>query len=116
MPVRCDVRKSAMGSLQSQAPEVESEAASCSTRGPRGTADRGERTGIPTWTTHHQSVGDTPAERAGLKQAEEIKDNIIDLVLSARQRDEIWGEVIADARQRHEERCLKEAQQLEWQA
>ena len=39
-----------------------------------------------------QSVGDTPAERVGLKQAEELKDNIIDLVISARQRDEIWCE------------------------
>jgi hypothetical protein len=33
-----------------------------------------------------QSVRDTPAERAGLKQAEELKDNIIDLVLSALMR------------------------------
>jgi hypothetical protein len=40
----------------------------------------------------NQSVGGTPAERAGVKQAEELKDNIIDLVLSARQRDEVWGE------------------------
>ena len=47
------------------------------------------------------------------QQAEELKDSIIDLVLSARQRDEIWGEVSADARQRHEDRCQKEAKRLE---
>jgi molybdopterin biosynthesis enzyme MoaB len=47
------------------------------------------------------------------RQAEELKDSIIDLVLSARQRDEIWGEVSADAQQRHEDRCQKEAKRLE---
>ena len=47
------------------------------------------------------------------RQAEELKDSIIDLVLSARQRDEIWGEVSADARQRHEDRCQTEAKRLE---
>jgi hypothetical protein len=47
------------------------------------------------------------------RQAEELKDSIIDLVLSARQRDEIWGEVSADAQQRHEDRCKREAQRLE---
>jgi hypothetical protein len=60
-----------------------------------------------------QSVEEAPAERDVARQAEELKDSIIDLVLSARQRDEIWGEVSADARQRHEDRCQKEAKRLE---
>jgi hypothetical protein len=60
-----------------------------------------------------QSVENAPAERAVAQQAEELKDSIIDLVLSARQRDEIWGEVSADARQRHEDRCQKVAKLLE---
>jgi hypothetical protein len=47
------------------------------------------------------------------RQAEELKDSIIDLVLSACQRDIIWGEVSADAQQRHEDRCKKGAKQLE---
>ena len=45
-----------------------------------------------------QSVEKAPAERVVAQQAEELKDSIIDLVLSARQRDEFWGEVSADAR------------------
>jgi hypothetical protein len=60
-----------------------------------------------------QSVEKAPAERDVTRQAEDLKDRIIDLVLSARQRDEIWGEVSADARQRHEDRCQKEANRLE---
>ena len=48
------------------------------------------------------SADKAPAERDVERQAEELKDSIIDLVLSARQRDEIWGEVSADAQQRHE--------------
>jgi hypothetical protein len=47
-----------------------------------------------------QSADKAPAERDVARQAEELKDSIIDLVLSARQRDEIWGEVSADAQQR----------------
>jgi hypothetical protein len=39
-----------------------------------------------------QSVEKAPAERDVAQQAEELKDSIIDLVLSAHQRDEIWGE------------------------
>jgi hypothetical protein len=59
------------------------------------------------------SADKAPAERDVERQAEELKDSIIDLVLSARQRDEIWGEVSADAQQRHEDRCTKEANRLE---
>ena len=60
-----------------------------------------------------QSADKAPAERDVERQVEELKDSIIDLVLSARQRDEIWGEVSADAQQRHEDRCKKEAKLLE---
>jgi hypothetical protein len=60
-----------------------------------------------------QSADKAPTERDMARQAEELKDSIIDLVLSARRRDEIWGEVSADARQRHEDRCKKEAKRLE---
>ncbi len=60
-----------------------------------------------------QSADKAPAERDVARQAEELKDSIIDLVLSASQRDKIWGEVSADAQQRHEDRCKKEAKLLE---
>jgi hypothetical protein len=36
-------------------------------------------------------------------QAEELKDSIIDLVLSAPQREEVWKEACLDARKHHEE-------------
>ncbi len=60
-----------------------------------------------------QSVEHAPAEGAVVQQVEELKDSVIDLVLSARQRDEIWGEVSPDARKSHEERCLRDASRLE---
>jgi len=59
-----------------------------------------------------QSVGDAPAEKALVHHVEELKDDVIDLVLSARQRDERGGEVSANARQCHEERCQKDAKRL----
>ena len=60
-----------------------------------------------------QSTNKAPAERDVARQTEELKDIMIDLVLSACQRDEIWGEVNADAQQHHEDRCKKEAKLLE---
>ena len=60
-----------------------------------------------------QSVGDTPAERGAAHHVEELKDKVVDLVLSARQNDESWREVNDEAGQRHEERCRQDATQLE---
>ena len=45
-----------------------------------------------------------PVEGTEGHQAEELKDSIIDLVLSARQREEVWKEACPDARKHHEER------------
>ena len=54
-----------------------------------------------------------PVEGTEGHQAEELKDSIIDLVLSARQREEVWKEACPDARKHHEERCAKEACRIE---
>jgi hypothetical protein len=72
---------------------------------------RGDGQGVSGGDT--QSADNAPAERDMTRQAEELKDGIFDLVLSARQRDEIWGEVSADAQQRYEDQCKREAQRLE---
>jgi len=49
----------------------------------------------------------------GERKTEELKDSIIDLVLSARQREDVWREACSDARKHHEERCVKEAARME---
>ena len=49
----------------------------------------------------------------GELKTEELKDSIIDLVLSARQREDVWREACPDARKHHEERCVKEAARME---
>ena len=60
-----------------------------------------------------QSVGDALTERAVVHHVEELKDEVIDLILSALQRDERGGEVSSEARQQHEERYQKDAKRLE---
>ena len=63
--------------------------------------------------------GDLSDERAseeggtGERKTEELKDSIIDLVLSERQREDVWREACPDARKHHEERCVKEAARME---
>jgi hypothetical protein len=56
----------------------------------------------------HTSEGGT-----GEHKTEELKDSIIDLVLSAPQREEVWREACPDARKHHEERCVKEVVRME---
>ncbi len=56
----------------------------------------------------HTSEGGT-----GEYKTEELKDSIIDLVFSARQREDVWREACPDARKHHEERRVKEAVRME---
>jgi hypothetical protein len=54
-----------------------------------------------------------PTKSEGVEWADEHKQAIIDMVLTARQQDELCSAASADARQCHEELCQQDAAQLE---
>jgi hypothetical protein len=66
----------------------------------------------PSWGKHHLATGES-VEGEVVERAEEHKECIVDLVLTARQRDDLCSAVSAEAKERNEERCQKEATRLE---
>jgi hypothetical protein len=66
----------------------------------------------PSWGNDHPAT-DESVEGEGVEQAEEHKECIIELVLTARQSDALDCAVSAEAKKRHEERCQKDATPLE---
>jgi hypothetical protein len=64
------------------------------------------------WGNNHPAT-DKSVEGEGVEQAEEHKERIIDLLLTARQSDALYCAVIAESKKPHEELCQKDATRLE---